>query len=414
MIKQFVEYASNILFEEFQEGDKQITQFMESRGLQEADIDKYQLGYIRPNNPMPKFVRDNLEYYESISLVINGKLSVSGRMVVPVRNIYGAYSMIACRTLGSKVKQQKYITIKDINFNKDEIMFGYYENKDSIRSANTVILVEGQFDYISLDRSGIDNVIALSGANFTRKHLQLLNEISSDLEIVFAMDNDDAGINCVKKATIDFISEFRRFYYLEYSFSDPDECILKQGNEEFLADPLSVSKIFKGNPYEIAISLNKKLNKVENFFDYYDFKLGLFPESKQDSYLKRAIYLSLCKKLLKTFENVGKFLYIVYHHNKQSQYLIEVYYAIWFFNGFNNKYGKTTKFTDDISSKYISPTDNEFILLSEIDSYESPLYDETNEPFGYEIRKGYLNKLLAKVSSLYYIKDLHWKLTSKR
>jgi len=60
MLNQFVEYAVNILFEEYTEGNPKILNFLKERNLQIKDIDKYHIGYIRPNNTIPKFMADNL------------------------------------------------------------------------------------------------------------------------------------------------------------------------------------------------------------------------------------------------------------------------------------------------------------------------------------------------------------------
>jgi len=57
MLNKFVEYSANILFEEYEEGNPEISDFLESRNLKFSDIENYSIGYIRKNNPLPKFVK---------------------------------------------------------------------------------------------------------------------------------------------------------------------------------------------------------------------------------------------------------------------------------------------------------------------------------------------------------------------
>jgi DNA primase len=123
MFTKFVEYAVNILFEEYTEGNPKILKFLKERNLQIKDIDKYNIGYIRENNPIPKFVSDDLEYYKEIQIVQDDRITVSDRIIIPVKDIDGEFCMISCRDAreyGSKTAKksnQKYLTIKDKGVN---------------------------------------------------------------------------------------------------------------------------------------------------------------------------------------------------------------------------------------------------------------------------------------------------------
>jgi DNA primase len=80
-------------------------------------------------------------------------------------------------------------------FTKGEHLFGLYQARHAIRQLGEAILVEGNFDVVSLHARGIDNVIAPLGTAFTPAQAKLLKRFAPTVTILF--DGDAAG----KKAT---------------------------------------------------------------------------------------------------------------------------------------------------------------------------------------------------------------------
>lgn len=472
MLNQFIEYANNILYEEFVEGNPIVLKFLKERNLDEADMDKYNLGFIRKNNSVPKFMVDNKEYYSKIKLLSESGINVRGRIIIPSKNIHGEYSMVACRSMNDNAGQ-KYLTIKDFNFNKDEILYGYYENRNNILSENRVILVEGQFDYIYSDKMGLNYTVAISGSSFTIKHLELINNISNGVDIIFATDNDLAGRKCIEEALFKFPELYDRMYYIVYGKDndDPDKYFREGGTiDEFMNGLKPIREFFNYTDMNLSerVSLTnkflKRCNSIEGIFGIFrlfkdtmeksnvlEFKLISDRVITEDDYifskllckelgishLKRQLffstsrklkdesnfqnrseyyfYVGLLKKNLKTFDNVGKYCYLIFHRNTRS-FILERYIASWWMDAYNKGFGKYDRFPfDKILTKHNAyfdkdeveiSIDKELIGLEEI--YEVPEFNEYGEIVGYYKSNNFTQKLFQHLARLYEEKQIEW------
>lgn len=93
-------------------------------------------------------------------------------------------------------KPAKYINSPESPiYTKGEHLFGLYQARQSIRQTGEAILVEGNFDVVSLAARGIQNVVAPLGTAFTELQAKLLKRFAPSVTIAF--DGDAAG----KKAT---------------------------------------------------------------------------------------------------------------------------------------------------------------------------------------------------------------------
>lgn len=83
-------------------------------------------------------------------------------------------------------------------FKKREALFGIHQARSAIRDADRAILVEGNFDVLSLHARGIKNVVAPLGTAFTAEQGQQIRRYAS--EIVLLFDGDNAGRRAVRAA----------------------------------------------------------------------------------------------------------------------------------------------------------------------------------------------------------------------
>lgn len=87
----------------------------------------------------------------------------------------------------------KYVNSPEtLLFRKSRVLYGLDKAKNSIRKADCILLVEGQFDVIMAHQSGLPFAVALSGTALTPEHLSLLGRFSKRL--VLALDSDAAGL----------------------------------------------------------------------------------------------------------------------------------------------------------------------------------------------------------------------------
>lgn len=76
-------------------------------------------------------------------------------------------------------------------YKKREAVFGLYQARDQVRRLDRCVLVEGNFDVVSLHARGICNVVAPLGTAFTREQAALIKRYSQNVTLLF--DADSAG-----------------------------------------------------------------------------------------------------------------------------------------------------------------------------------------------------------------------------
>jgi DNA primase len=80
-------------------------------------------------------------------------------------------------------------------YRKREAVFGIYQARQAIRSADRAIVVEGNFDVLSLHARGLKNVVAPLGTAFTQEQARALHRLSPNVTLFF--DSDSAGRRAV-------------------------------------------------------------------------------------------------------------------------------------------------------------------------------------------------------------------------
>jgi DNA primase len=80
-------------------------------------------------------------------------------------------------------------------YTKGQLLFGLFQARHAIRQEEKAILVEGNFDVVTLHARGVANVVAPLGTAFTEEQAKLLRRYAG--EVVLCFDGDAAG----RKAT---------------------------------------------------------------------------------------------------------------------------------------------------------------------------------------------------------------------
>src|SRR5699024_3509254 len=93
----------------------------------------------------------------------------------------------------------KYLNSPEsVIYNKSSILFGLNYAKDAIKEEDAVIIMEGYFDVISAQISGVKNVVASCGTALTPQHIKLLSRYTLSRRIFLAFDADSAGRKATK------------------------------------------------------------------------------------------------------------------------------------------------------------------------------------------------------------------------
>lgn len=130
---------------------------------------------------------------------------------------------------GRSIDQQepKYLNIKkNPLFNKKQLLFGLDHAKKYIYKKNLAILVEGQFDVITMHSHGYKNTVGFLGSAININHINLLKRWCN--KVILFLDNDKAGKDAVNKSKKLFLqNNFKiKILYLPLG-EDPDSFLMK-------------------------------------------------------------------------------------------------------------------------------------------------------------------------------------------
>ena len=128
------------------------------------------------------------------------------------------------------------------------IVFGLYQAKQA-QATESLIVVEGYMDVISLHQFGFHNAVATLGTAVTRSHVTKLLRYTK--KIFFAFDGDQAGLKAAWKALINIFPILRedidvRFIFFEQD-KDPDTYLKEYGADGFkrlLTKSITISDYF--------------------------------------------------------------------------------------------------------------------------------------------------------------------------
>ncbi len=227
-------------------------EYMTGRGISDETVKAFRIGYAPEsyNDMRERLGKFFSEEALRASGLFSSKESDDGsagplysrfrrRVMFPICNEAGkpiAFTARALLTTDEDPKAgAKYINSPEtLLYTKGQVLFNLDKAKAAIRETNSVVVVEGQMDCISVYMAGIGNVVATSGTAFTEHQVRLLGRFTK--KVVLNFDGDSAGINAAEKVLDSLVEEgFEvRLSMLEDGF-DPDSFIREHGVEEYKA-----------------------------------------------------------------------------------------------------------------------------------------------------------------------------------
>lgn len=269
--------------------------YLRKRGLSDKIIKRFGLGYslYSWNSLMDYLLSIG---YEKKDLVKSGLVThkengdkyydkFRNRVMFPIFDYRGNVIGFGGRVLDDSMP--KYLNSPDtILFNKRYNLYGLNYAKKSIKN-DTLILVEGYMDLISLVEYGVENVVATLGTALTNEQGKLIKRYASTA--VISYDSDEAGI----KATLRAI-EILRHQNINVKIlnlkdcKDPDDFIKKYKKEGFLkAIEDSVSHIiFQINILKRKFDFNKDEHLIKFAKEAASIIKTLSSPVEKDFYIK--------------------------------------------------------------------------------------------------------------------------------
>jgi len=119
------------------------------------------------------------------------------RSMFPVINVRGNVIAFSGRRRTEDKTVAKYVNTKDtLVYNKSQNLFAL--NLAKANCSEQMILVEGNFDAVSLHQAGFKNTVAPLGTAFTKEQALLMSRYTK--EVIICFDSDVAGETAVDKA----------------------------------------------------------------------------------------------------------------------------------------------------------------------------------------------------------------------
>lgn len=273
------EYAGKFFKEQLHtdEGRSVGLEYFHSRGLEDATIEKYGLGWA-PSSRHALTDAAKAAGYKDEYLLETGLCAAYDsdnrlhdrfydRVVFPIHSMSGRVIAFGARTLKSKEEGKpyaKYVNSKESDiYVKNKSLYGIWFAKNEMARKDKCYLVEGYLDVLSMHQLGITNVVASSGTALTEGQIGLIKRFTQNVTIMY--DGDSAGIHAALRGIDMFLREGMNVKVV----------LIPDGD-----DPDSYSR-------------KHSLAKVEEFLaaaemDFVDFKSSLLLKDTARDPLKRA------------------------------------------------------------------------------------------------------------------------------
>ena len=184
------------------EGQNIAYQYFRSRGLEDATIRNYGLGWAPLSRKALSEAARAAGYKEEF--LIETGLSIKyddgrlvdrfyDRVIFPIHSVSGRVTAFGGRTLKTDKSVAKYVNSPETEiYVKSRSLYGIYFAKNEISRQDRCILVEGYLDVLSMHQLGIKNVVASSGTSLTVEQVRLIKKFTNNITIIY--DGDGAGI----------------------------------------------------------------------------------------------------------------------------------------------------------------------------------------------------------------------------
>ena len=273
--------------------------YFRSRGLEDATIEKYGLGWsprsgrALTDEALSKGYKEEFLTATGVCIKRNDgslKDKFYDRAMFPIHSVSGRVIAFGGRTLRSDYKAAnigKYVNSPETEiYDKSRSLYGIYFAKSEISRQDKCYLVEGYLDVLSMHQLGITNVVASSGTSLTVPQIRLIKKFTDNVTIMY--DGDAAGIHAALRGIGLVLKEGMNVrVVLIPDGDDPDSYSRKHNLEEVQAFLKDNEQDFIAYKTDLLLSQagNDPLKRAELINDIAD-TIALIPDQ-----IKRAVYV---------------------------------------------------------------------------------------------------------------------------
>ena len=236
------EFARKFFSEQLKSGEGRAVgyQYYRSRGIEDATIEKWGLGWAPSGRTAlvdaARAAGYKDEYLLGAGLAVQGEDgSLSDkfreRVMFPIHSVSGRVIAFSGRTLKAD-NPAKYVNSPETEiYIKSRNLLGIYFAKADIGREDRCILVEGNVDVVMMHQLGITNVVASCGTTLTVEQVRLIKKFTENITIMY--DGDSAGIHAALRGIPMVLAEGMNVHVvLLPDGDDPDSFSRKHTRDE--------------------------------------------------------------------------------------------------------------------------------------------------------------------------------------
>ena len=210
---------ATVFFEEQLKANTEARAYVTSRGITDKTVRHMRIGYAPSDWRQLRAYLASKKYTDaevlSVGLIKKTDKKTDdpyydvfrGRIMFPIADSSGRVVAFSGRIVVDDEKSPKYLNSPEtVLFTKSKVLYGLDKAKQSIRTSNYAILVEGQMDLVMSHQAGFTNTVAASGTAFSEDEnndghvsgIGLVTRLSKN--IIIAFDSDDAGYKATLRA----------------------------------------------------------------------------------------------------------------------------------------------------------------------------------------------------------------------
>ncbi|MCL4353787.1 DNA primase, partial [Patescibacteria group bacterium] len=212
-------------------GKKALSYLVNARKINDKIIETFGLGFApSTGNALAAYLTDKKHFKPGdiveagLGFFRNGGINdfFQNRIIFPLFDHRGNVTGFSGRVLEEGAIKSKYINTREtLVYHKGKAFFGLNIAKEAIKKEKRAIIVEGEFDVLSLFREGIANAVAVKGTALTEDHLRLIGRFTDRISICF--DQDKAGQEAMLRSIPALEESGLISSVIELPEKDPDE-----------------------------------------------------------------------------------------------------------------------------------------------------------------------------------------------
>lgn len=309
------DYYNNTLFNN-SDGQAIGLSYFKERGLNEKTINDFELGFsldgwdnLLKDGQKNQYSIEILQKAGLVKIAENGKKFdiFRNRVIYPIHNLTGKVVALAGRILTNEKGVAKYINSPETElYHKSYVLYGMSQAKNTIRTEDNCLLVEGYMDVLSLYQAGITNVVASSGTSLTEDQIKIISRFTKNITILY--DGDTAGIKAAIRGTDLILDSGLNIKVLVFpDGDDPDSYVNKVGEAAFRSFMKDNAKDFITFKTEVLLkdASDDPIKRAEVIHEVVN------SIAKVKDNIQRAVYFKRCSQLLDIDEQI-----IISEYNK--------------------------------------------------------------------------------------------------